>query len=102
MTSAVSSKTSYLVVGEEAGPSKIAKAQSLGTSVLDEDQFFALVRSFEGQEIAPPASPVKKAAAKKIKISVKPEAAQAERMEEPIVPLKPSFNRPDVPRPISE
>ena len=38
----VSKKTSYLVAGEEAG-SKLAKAQKLGTPILDEAAFEALV-----------------------------------------------------------
>jgi len=39
---AVSKKTSYLVAGEEAG-SKLAKAQKLGTPILDEAGFETLV-----------------------------------------------------------
>ncbi len=40
--SAVTKKTDYLVVGAEAG-SKLAKAQKLGTPLLDEDAFSALL-----------------------------------------------------------
>jgi DNA ligase (NAD+) len=40
----VSAKTDYLVAGEKAG-SKLAKAQSLGVSVLDEDAFRQLLGS---------------------------------------------------------
>jgi DNA ligase (NAD+) len=39
---AVSKKTDYLVAGEEAG-SKLARAQKLGTPILSEDEFEALV-----------------------------------------------------------
>ena len=39
---AVSKKTNYLVAGEDAG-SKLAKAQKLGTAILDEAGFEALV-----------------------------------------------------------
>jgi DNA ligase (NAD+) len=35
----VSKKTFALVVGAEAGASKLTKAQELGVPVLDEDQF---------------------------------------------------------------
>ena len=42
-TSSVTKKTDYLVVGAEAG-SKLAKAQKLGTALLDEDAFVALLR----------------------------------------------------------
>ncbi|KAJ9064148.1 DNA replication factor C complex subunit Rfc1 [Entomophthora muscae] len=99
VTSAVSSKTTYLVLGEDSGPSKIEKARSLGVQTLDEDQLFALIRSFEGQEIHPPASPTKKPAAKKIKISVKPEAASTEPS---IVPIAAACDRPIVTKPISD
>jgi DNA ligase (NAD+) len=40
--SSVTKKTDYLVVGAEAG-SKLAKAQALGTALLDEDGFLGLL-----------------------------------------------------------
>jgi DNA ligase (NAD+) len=42
VSSSVSKKTSYLVVGAEPG-SKLAKAQQLGTEILDEDAFLTLL-----------------------------------------------------------
>jgi DNA ligase (NAD+) len=47
---AVSKKTDYLVVGADAG-SKLAKAQKLGTTILDEDAFDALLA--EQQALSP-------------------------------------------------
>ena len=43
VTDSVSKKTAGLVVGEDAG-SKLAKAQSLGVELLDEDAFERLLR----------------------------------------------------------
>ena len=42
-TASVTKKTDYLVVGAEAG-TKLAKAEKLGTKLLDEDQFAGLLR----------------------------------------------------------
>ena len=44
VTSSVTKKTSYVVVGESPG-SKAAKAEQLGTSILDEDDFVRLLES---------------------------------------------------------
>lgn len=44
VSSSVSKKTSYVLVGEEAG-SKLAKAQELGVPVIDEAQFMALLQA---------------------------------------------------------
>ena len=42
MTSSVSKKTDYVVVGKEAG-SKLDQAKKLGIALLTEDEFSALV-----------------------------------------------------------
>jgi DNA ligase (NAD+) len=42
VSGSVSRKTTYLVVGQEAG-SKLAKARSLGVPELDESAFLALI-----------------------------------------------------------
>jgi BRCT domain type II-containing protein len=39
----ISSKTSYIVAGENMGPSKLAKAEKLGTHIISEDEFLAMV-----------------------------------------------------------
>lgn len=41
--SGVTGKTSYLLAGEDCGPSKLEKARSLGVKVISEDEFLALV-----------------------------------------------------------
>ncbi|HMQ54288.1 MAG TPA: hypothetical protein PKD98_19585, partial [Anaerolineae bacterium] len=43
-TGSVSKKTDYLILGESAG-SKLAKAESLGVSILDEDGLKRLVET---------------------------------------------------------
>ena len=43
VSSSISSKTSYLVAGENMGPSKLAKAEKLGTKILSEEEFLEMV-----------------------------------------------------------
>ncbi|TBW26749.1 NAD-dependent DNA ligase LigA [Gramella sp. KN1008] len=43
VSSSISSKTNYLVAGENMGPSKLAKAEKLGTNIISEDDFLAMV-----------------------------------------------------------
>ncbi|KAF9027058.1 hypothetical protein BGZ52_004940, partial [Haplosporangium bisporale] len=45
VTGAPSGKTNFLVVGEEAGQSKIEKAKKLKIKTLDEDEFLDLIRN---------------------------------------------------------
>lgn len=49
ITSAVSKKTDYVVVGEDAGVSKLDKAKKFGTKQLTEDELLDLVRSKSGE-----------------------------------------------------
>lgn len=43
VSSSISSKTNYLVAGDNMGPSKLAKAEKLGTNIISEDDFLALL-----------------------------------------------------------
>ena len=43
VSSAISKKTSYIVAGENMGPSKLKKAQDLGVEIIDENQFLEMV-----------------------------------------------------------
>lgn len=43
VSSSISKKTSYIVAGENMGPSKLAKAKNLGVEIIDENQFLAII-----------------------------------------------------------
>ncbi|SHI97328.1 DNA ligase (NAD+) [Mesonia phycicola] len=43
VTSSISTKTNYLVAGDKMGPSKLAKAEKAGTTIISEDDFLAMV-----------------------------------------------------------
>lgn len=51
MASGPSKKTSYVVVGENAGPSKIKKIEEMGIPTLNEDEFLELIRTRQGAEL---------------------------------------------------
>lgn len=68
VTGAPSSKTSYVVLGSEAGPSKLRKIADLKIKTIDEDGLFALIRvTSEYLEKAGGTSVAAKAALKKQK-----------------------------------
>ena len=46
----ISGKTTYLLVGEKAGPEKLKKAESLGVAVIDEATFMNMIGSEEKTE----------------------------------------------------
>ncbi|KAJ3037351.1 hypothetical protein HDV00_001776 [Rhizophlyctis rosea] len=88
VTGAPSSKTSYLVVGDNAGESKTKKAKDLNLKTLDEDGFLELIRNSPagGESGGSSATPKGKgkgkgaatpAAAKKAEAAVKSVAAAA-------------------------
>jgi DNA ligase (NAD+) len=43
-TSSISKKTSYLIAGENMGPSKREKAEKLGITIISEDEFLSLLQ----------------------------------------------------------
>jgi len=43
VSSSISAKTNFLVAGENMGPSKLAKAEKLGTNILSEDGFLEML-----------------------------------------------------------
>ncbi|CAO3599935.1 unnamed protein product [Absidia cylindrospora] len=50
VTTAVSGKTTYLLRGRDAGQSKLDKAKSLKTKILDEDGFYDIVEKSAGKK----------------------------------------------------
>jgi replication factor C subunit 1 len=50
VTATVGKRLSYMVVGEEAGPKKLAKAEELEIPILNEDGLFELIRGERGNE----------------------------------------------------
>ncbi|XP_013887906.1 replication factor C subunit 1 isoform X2 [Austrofundulus limnaeus] len=50
VTGNISKKTSYLVQGRDSGVSKLEKAESLGTKILDEDGLLDLIRTKPGKK----------------------------------------------------
>ena len=44
-TGSVSSRTTYLLAGEKAGPEKLAKAEKLGVKVISEEEFYSIINS---------------------------------------------------------
>nr|XP_046269466.1 replication factor C subunit 1 isoform X2 [Scatophagus argus] len=50
VTTNISKKTTYLVQGRDSGASKLEKAESLGTKILDEDGLLELVRTTPGKK----------------------------------------------------
>jgi DNA ligase (NAD+) len=41
--SSISSKTHYVVAGDNMGPAKLEKANQLGVKIISEDDFIALI-----------------------------------------------------------
>ncbi|KAL9963269.1 hypothetical protein ACROYT_G032452 [Oculina patagonica] len=52
VTQSISKKTSYIVVGRDPGESKLSKAKQVGTTQLDEDGLFELVKTRPGKTIS--------------------------------------------------
>jgi len=47
--SSISSKTHYLVAGDNMGPAKLEKAKQLGVAIISEDEFIALISNKEAE-----------------------------------------------------
>ncbi|KAG8901434.1 hypothetical protein FRB99_005308 [Tulasnella sp. 403] len=76
VTTAPSSKTSYVVVGEDAGPKKLEIIKKLGLKTLDEDGFLDLIATKDGVLDAATVAKMEKEQEK-----IKQEAKEMERRE---------------------
>uniref|UniRef100_T1JCV7 Replication factor C subunit 1 n=1 Tax=Strigamia maritima TaxID=126957 RepID=T1JCV7_STRMM len=50
VTQSISKNTSFVVVGDDAGPSKLEKAEKLGTKRIDEDGVLDMIRTRKGKK----------------------------------------------------
>lgn len=62
----VSGKVSYIIVGDEAGPSKLAKANSLGVKQISEDDLLELIRTRPEGKVKDVKPQITKAKSKKL------------------------------------
>ncbi|XP_064652761.1 replication factor C subunit 1-like [Lineus longissimus] len=83
VTTTLSKKTSYVVIGRDAGESKMAKAQQFGTKQIDEDGLLDLIRMRPG---------------KRSKYEIQAEKAVAKEMLEKKKSMVSSPSIPKVPR----
>lgn len=94
VTTACSGKTSYLVLGEDAGATKSKKAHDMGVKIINEDEFLQIIRDAKPKEeptiVRKPAKKVKTEPIIKIEIkeievvskkSVKSESIELERKD---------------------
>lgn len=85
VTGSLSSKTTHLLSGSEAGPAKTKKANDLGIKIIDEDGLFELLKTR-----SPPTLTKKQKAAQE-----KHEAKTKERQEKLIAKVSAKVNTPD-------
>merc|ERR1711970_449282 len=84
VTTSLSRNTKFMVVGDEAGASKIEKAKTLGTKQLTEDEFLDLIREKtvkEKENKTPETSPEK--VEEKLKVKT---PAKKEKESKPVLP----------------
>ena len=86
VTGGPSGKTSYVVVGDDAGESKLAKVKALKIKTLDEDQFLELIatspaKTFEGVVIKEDSKSVSKSSSS---------GSPPKKSESVVEPVKPS------------
>ena len=67
ITTAVSGKTDYLLMGQEPGESKKRKADELKTKIIDEEGLFELIRTRKGKSLSADQALKAKAAVAKTK-----------------------------------
>uniref|UniRef100_A0A7N6BL04 Replication factor C subunit 1 n=1 Tax=Anabas testudineus TaxID=64144 RepID=A0A7N6BL04_ANATE len=86
VTGNVSKKTTYVVQGRDSGVSKLEKAESLGTKILDEDGLLELIRTKPGKK-------------SKYEIAAEAETSKSTPKAQKISPSKGNSRSPHTPSP---
>uniref|UniRef100_A0A8D3DYA9 Replication factor C subunit 1 n=1 Tax=Scophthalmus maximus TaxID=52904 RepID=A0A8D3DYA9_SCOMX len=86
VTGNVSKKTTYMVQGRDSGVSKIEKAESFGTKILDEDALLELIRTKPGKK-------------SKYEIAAEAEVSKSTPKAQKISPSKGNSRSPHTPSP---
>uniref|UniRef100_A0A665WM53 Replication factor C subunit 1 n=1 Tax=Echeneis naucrates TaxID=173247 RepID=A0A665WM53_ECHNA len=86
VTGNVSKKTTYVVQGRDSGASKLEKAESFGTKILDEDSLLELIRSKPGKK-------------SKYEIAAEAETSKGTPKAQKISPSKGNSRSPHTPSP---
>ncbi|TPX38378.1 hypothetical protein SmJEL517_g00196 [Synchytrium microbalum] len=97
VTSAVSGKTTYLVVGEEPGESKTKKATELKVKILDEDGLFELIATRPGKDGSAPEKKKSAATIKKEKEIIKSVNEAQKAASTPVASASGNVSRPPPP-----
>lgn len=80
VTGSISRKTTYLIAGRDSGPAKIRKAEECKVKILEENELYELIESFESSD--------DKSKAKKPKAEQEEREEEAAAMEEERTPRK--------------
>lgn len=105
VTTSLSKKTTYIVLGEDAGLAKIAKAEELGTAQLTEDGLLDLIRTKSGlpsKEIKSESTPPKESKYSTSKGMTNGENSKSRSKESPKKKVKEEKNTPKKNAPSSQ
>ncbi|CAL1601443.1 unnamed protein product [Knipowitschia caucasica] len=99
VTGNVSKKTNYLVQGRDSGVSKVEKAESFGTKILNEDDLFELIRTKPGKKSKYEIAAEAEAKASKTKTRTPQNQGKSTPKSQKISPSKGNSRSPQTPSP---